>query len=65
MPKCISCNLDVPEIFPIDLELRDKLKKADPSFPGVRRDGERCADALVRTERIIRELRTRADIPEA
>lgn len=33
MANCPSCGLEVPEIFPIDLDLRDKLKQADPSYP--------------------------------
>ena len=31
--KCPTCGSDNSELYPIDLELRDKLKKADPSFP--------------------------------
>ena len=33
MAKCPQCSLDVPEIFPIDLDLRERLRKMDPSFP--------------------------------
>lgn len=33
MAKCPQCSLDVPEIFPIDLDLRERLRKVDPSFP--------------------------------
>lgn len=32
MPKCPQCTLEVSEVYPIDLDLRDKLKKVDPSF---------------------------------
>jgi hypothetical protein len=32
MPKCPQCTLEVPEVYPIDLDLRDKIKKADPGF---------------------------------
>jgi hypothetical protein len=33
MANCPSCGQVVHEIFPIDLDLRDKLKQADPSYP--------------------------------
>lgn len=32
MPKCPQCTLEVPEVYPIDLDLREKLKKVDPSL---------------------------------
>lgn len=32
MPKCPQCTLEVPEVYPVDLDLREKLKKVDPSF---------------------------------
>lgn len=33
MAKCPNCAQEVPEVYPIDLELRDKLKKIDPGYP--------------------------------
>jgi hypothetical protein len=32
MVKCPQCTLEVPEVYPIDLDLRDKIKKSDPGF---------------------------------
>ncbi len=31
--KCPSCLTDNPELYPIDLDLREKVKSLDPSFP--------------------------------
>jgi hypothetical protein len=33
MPKCPSCAQEATEVYPIDLELRDKIKKRDPNYP--------------------------------
>ncbi len=33
MVKCPQCSLDVPEIIPIDAELRSRLIDSDPEFP--------------------------------
>lgn len=33
MANCPSCGLVVPEIFPIEFDLRDKLKALDPTYP--------------------------------
>lgn len=32
MVKCPSCSLSVPEVYPIDLALRERIKKMDPSY---------------------------------
>lgn len=32
MSVCPSCSLNVTEIYPVELALRDRLRKADPSF---------------------------------
>jgi hypothetical protein len=32
MAKCPQCGLEVPEIIPIDMELRARIKKLDPEF---------------------------------
>lgn len=33
MAKCPSCGNETHEVFPLDLELRDKLKTLDPTYP--------------------------------
>lgn len=33
MARCPQCATENSELYPIDLELREKLKKLDPSFP--------------------------------
>ncbi len=33
MTKCPQCGLEVPEIIPIDMDLRGRIKKLDPNYP--------------------------------
>ncbi|MEQ1721537.1 MAG: CFI-box-CTERM domain-containing protein [Pseudobdellovibrio sp.] len=33
MPSCSSCSLNVPEIYPVEAQLRDRIHKLDPGFP--------------------------------
>lgn len=33
MPKCPVCHTDNLDLYPIELELRDKIKKLDPTYP--------------------------------
>ncbi|MCC2679468.1 MAG: hypothetical protein K0R29_2044 [Pseudobdellovibrio sp.] len=33
MPKCPVCQTDNLDLYPIELELRDKIKKLDPTYP--------------------------------
>lgn len=32
MVKCPSCSTDVPEIYPVELALRERIRKLDPGF---------------------------------
>lgn len=33
MAKCPQCALEVPEIYPIEMDLRERLSKVDPGYP--------------------------------
>ncbi len=33
MVKCSSCGIEVPQVIPIDMDLRERIKKMDPAFP--------------------------------
>lgn len=44
MVKCPNCRLSVPEVYPVDLALRDRIRKLDPGFE---LNGEMCKTCLI------------------
>lgn len=44
MVKCPNCRLSVPEVYPVDLALRDRIRKLDPEFE---LNAEMCKTCLI------------------
>ena len=48
MSKCSECKLEVPELIPLDIDLRNRLKTLDPEFPANDEFCRSCVSALRR-----------------
>lgn len=48
MIKCPQCGLEVAEIIPIDMELRERVKAADPNYPLLDEACRSCISGLRR-----------------
>lgn len=48
MAICPQCSLEVPEIYPLQAELREKIKEVDPHFPLAEAQCKSCVNTLQR-----------------